>query len=209
MKTKTLLANGDRAMASLVLPALLLTGCQTVEDYSLSYRLWKNNDMQRTCEPAPNANLKVFERKDCRDSLIEYDEISESVDGVRRRAYFLGANVGRIATGKKPVFVPPSTSTSMSQVPVVNVRSIATNLTTSPCSRLIVVQDARGFSLHHDSEVDGPYNLPNYVESNGNVTRVVLTPLAVAGDAVMVGVVAGVVCFMNWVAPGAQVDPYR
>ena len=40
---------------------------------------------------------------------------------------------------------------------------------------------------------EGPYELPDYLKSNNTAARVLLTPLAVAADSLMVGLVASVV----------------
>ena len=40
---------------------LLGTGCETIEKYSLTYRLWDNGDLRKWSEPAPNPKLAMFE----------------------------------------------------------------------------------------------------------------------------------------------------
>jgi len=50
------------------------------------------------------------------------------------------------------------------------------------------------------------FDLPVYVETSGTPIRIVLTPFAVAGDTVMVGVVAAFVGFVLWVQCGAPTN---
>ncbi len=52
-------------------------------------------------------------------------------------------------------------------------------------------------------EFGATFDLPVYPETSGTLTRVVLTPLAVAGDTVMVGAVAAVVGCVLWLEGGA------
>jgi hypothetical protein len=56
---------------------LLLTGCTTVEKYSLTYRLWDNGDLRKWSEPAPNPNLALFEATNAADVLVQYDALKQ------------------------------------------------------------------------------------------------------------------------------------
>ncbi len=47
--------------------------------------------------------------------------------------------------------------------------------------------------LHHNGATEGPYELPIYLQGNATIVRVAMTPIAMIGDTVMVGLVAGVV----------------
>jgi len=40
---------------------LLATGCETVEKYSLTHRVWDNDDWCQFNQPMPNPNLALFE----------------------------------------------------------------------------------------------------------------------------------------------------
>ena len=53
--------------------ALLLTSCTTVEKYSLTYRVWDNDDWRKWSEPAPNPNLALFQSTNYTDVLVQYD----------------------------------------------------------------------------------------------------------------------------------------
>jgi len=58
------------------------------------------------------------------------------------------------------------------------------------------------YSLTHPPEPEATYDFPVYPETCGTPTRIALTPFAVAGDTVMVGLVSAVVGFLLWVQMG-------
>jgi hypothetical protein len=187
--------------------AIALTGCQTVQDYSLSYKLWSNSDMSSFAEPAPDPHLALFANGLGKDVLVQYDETSEKNEQVRRRAYFLQPNAKRIAQHKRPRFVDPQASGTMNPVPQTQTRPGVTNVVPGQTSLAAWSENDREFSLLRDGEVDGPYALPVYRESNGTLIRVTLTPFAVAGDTVMVGAVAAVVALVVACQSGLFVNP--
>src|SRR5690242_15975745 len=97
---------------------VLATGCTTVQDYSLTYKLWNNPEMRRFAEPAPEPHLALFASRKSDDVLVQYDEIREKDETVCRRAYFLRQNAERIARSEKPRFVEPQLASTMDTVPV-------------------------------------------------------------------------------------------
>jgi hypothetical protein len=78
-----------------VVCALLLTGCTTVENYSLTYRVWDNDDWRKFSEPAPNQNVALFEATNHACVLVEYDAFSEKHSAVTPGAPRLSRNVRR------------------------------------------------------------------------------------------------------------------
>src|ERR1041385_7724041 len=92
---------------------LLATGCTTVEDYSLTYKLWTNPQLRRFAEPAPEPHLALAAGRKNNDVLVQYDEILEQNDKVRRRAYFLRQNAERIGRREKPRFLNPQIASAM------------------------------------------------------------------------------------------------
>lgn len=179
--------------------ALLLTGCETVQDYSFTCRLWDSGDLRKFSEPAPDPHLAVFEATNGTDLLVQYDAISEKHSAVERRAFLLYSNESRVAAGQAPDWVALSNTNGMRPVSVVTDRDPA------PAeSQVYVVQSAEGRSLTvHRPERENTVDLPVYLETSGTATRIALTPLAVAGDTVMVGSVVGIVGFCLWVQSGA------
>jgi len=186
-----------------VVSVLLLTGCETVEKYSLTYRLWDNEDWRNFSEPAPHPNLALFEVTNHSDVLVQYDALSERHSTVTRHAYFLHLNQARIEAGTKPELVKPSATYGWKSIPLLPAPGDLTNRLPGLPAYAVVTNEGRGFTLFRPPETEATFELPVYAESFGTPTRVVLTPFAVAGDTVMVGVVAVVAGFFVWLEMGA------
>ena len=194
------------AMLPLVQAGLLLfvTSCQTVEDHSLTFRLWDNGELRKFSEPAPNPNLALFEATNHADVLVQYDAFSEKHSTVKRQAYYLQRNEARVAAGKKPKWVNLAAADGMKPVLVLPTQNVHTNPPPELPAYAVVTREGRAFTLYRPTESEATFDLPVYPETSGTPTRIVLTPFAVAGDAVMVGAVAAVVVFLLWVQSGAQ-----
>jgi len=182
---------------------LLLTGCETVENYSLTYRLWDNGDLSKFSEPAPNPKLALFESTNHVDVLVQYDALSDKHSAVTRRSYCLRPNQATIEAGKQPKWAEPPAPTGLQFIPVLSSPAAATNLPPEQTTYAVTTQEGRGFSLYRPGVSAETFDLPVYPESSGMVVRVALTPFAVTGDTLMVGAVAGVVAFYLWVDSGA------
>ena len=187
--------------------AICLTGCETVKECSLSYKLWSNNEMTHFAEPASDPHLALFANGLGEKVLVQYDETSEKNEPVRRRAYFLEPNAERIVQHKRPCFVDPQAIAAMSPLPRSQTRPGVTNVVPDHASPATWSDNGWEFSLLRNGEVDGPYALPVYRESNSTFVRVTLTPFAAAGDAAMVGVVAGVVALIGACESGMSITP--
>ncbi len=168
-------------------PALVLLlaglggGCESVEQVSLTARLW-NGTGYTFCEPAPNPELAVYRCPAQRDFLVEYNAISERDDQVRRRAYLLEAGQARIDNGQAPPWVRPGQS--QDGPPLVTFATTNNYVRLNP--------DRRSFTLFLTNGTAQAYNLPFYRDDHADITRVALTPLAVAGDVVIVGACGGI-----------------
>jgi hypothetical protein len=191
---------GTMAMTGL---ALALTGCETVENYSLTYRLWDNGDLRKWSEPAPDPKLALFEATNGAVILVQYDAFSEKHSTVKRRGYYLQQNEARIAAGKKPELVALSAADGMKPIAVLPTQGGITNLPPETLAYAVATKEGRGFTLYRPKESGVTADLPVYLETSGTPTRLLLTPFAVAGDTVMVGVVAAVVGFFVWLEMGA------
>jgi hypothetical protein len=181
---------------------VLLTGCATVEKYSLTYRLWDNSDLRKFSEPAPDPNLALFDATNRADVLVQYDALSEKRSTVKRRAYYLQSNQSRIAEGKKPKFVKPALADGMRSIPVLTPPS-ATNPPPQLTAYAVSGKEGRAFTLHRQTGSPARFELPVYCENSGTVAQVVLTPFALVGDTAMVGVALAFVGFLIWVQSGA------
>ena len=182
---------------------LLVTGCETVEKYSLTYRVWDNDDWRKFSEPAPNPNLALFKGTNRADLLVQYDAFSEKHSTVKRRAYYLHPNQARIAAGKKPKWVRPSVADGMKPIAVLPTQGAVTKPPPRLPAYAVATKAGRRFTLYRPTESETSFDLPVYAETSGTATRIVLTPFAVAGDTVMVGAVAAVVGFYWWLQSGA------
>ncbi len=189
-----------RLVAVLVLP---LTGCTTVEDYSLTYRVWDTDEWRKFSEPAPNPNLALFETTNHGDVLVQYDAFSEKRSTVKRLAYYLPPNQARTDPGTKPKLVNPSVADGMRPIPVLPAQAGLTHQAPEPSAYAVVTKEGRGFTLYWPTESASAFDLPVYAEASGTPTRVMLTPFAVAGDIVVVGTAATVVGFILWAQIGA------
>src|SRR6266496_4195126 len=95
-------------VAGFLLLSLALCGCETVRDYSVTYKVWNNEEWRHFAGPAPSPHLAIFETANGDDILVQYDEISDTNGRIRRRAYLLYPNLERIREGKRPDFVEPA-----------------------------------------------------------------------------------------------------
>jgi hypothetical protein len=181
----------------------LATGCETVEKYSLTHKLWATSDLSRYSEPAPNVNLALFDAADHHDVLVQYDAMSDKHCAIKRRAYFLEPNRQRVPTAQKPLFVDPATATGLRPIPLESAVDHGPTNAPSSTDYARLAKEGREFTLHRSGATPETFELPVYLENPGTCARVALTPFAVAGDAVMVGGVAAVVGLVGWLTIGA------
>jgi hypothetical protein len=168
--------------------APLATGCDTYRDSSLTGKLWNAGGVN-WCEPAPKPNIRIYAKPDDSDTLVTYDELREENGEVRRRAFFLLANLGRIEKGKKPIFIGLKKIEELKLLPVAEY-----SMTNAPPTGIIFVNpgpEEKAFTVVWAGQKMGPYNLPTYAEFGSRIRRVLLTPLAVTGDVVVVSVLVG------------------
>ncbi len=176
-----------------------LTGCRELNDWPLTYRLWDDRMLARFNEPADNPHLQLFQSARTNDVLVQYDEVREKNEKVRRRAFFLNPNLERLEGGKKPRFVSPRKSDNLQPIPLVSEPHAADN-----SQGLIGVVSSNGHevTLRDQGLALASFSLPVYETAGGRVERVILTPVAATCDVVMVGVVAGVILAYWWAANG-------
>jgi hypothetical protein len=198
-------AKNSAAMFRFVAAGLLLlgTGCETVEKYSLTYRLWDNDDLRKWSEPAPNPNLALFEATQGADILVQYDAMSEKHSAVVRRSYYLQQNAERVAAGKKPQLIRSPVPDRIRAIPVLPAQGDVSQPPAELPSYAVLTNGGRAFTLYRPLKSEATFDFPVYAETSGTPTRLMLTPLAVAGDTVMVGVGAAVVGFFVWLQIGA------
>ena len=187
--------------------ALLVGGCETVEDYSMSCKVWSPHEFSKWNEPEPNPHLALYETPDHSKLLVVYDAYSEKHSAAKRRAYYLQSNEARIGERKAPGFVDPAAAQGMQPIPVFEAKTLGTNLPTGLTNYAILAESGRSFTLHPQASPLGACELPVYQESSATALRVALTPVAVVGDVVMVGVVASVMALYLACATGFYYSP--
>jgi len=177
-----------------------LTGCRELNDWPLTYRLWDDRAFARFNEPADNPHLQLFQSARTNDVLVQYDEVREKNEKVRRRTFFLNPNLERLEGGKKPRFVRSSQADNLQPIPLVSELPAFDN-----SHRLIVVVSSHGHAvtLRDQGRELASFSLPVYETAGGKVERVILTPVAATCDVVIVGVVAGVIVAYAWASSGA------
>src|SRR5260370_5817823 len=165
-----------------------LTGCRELNDWPLTYRLWDDRMLARFNEPADNPHLQLFQSARTNDVLVQYDEVREKNEKVRRRTFLLNPNLERLEHGKKPRFVNPRKADNLQPIPLVSALAAADN-----SHRLIGVVSSPGHAvtLRDQGRELASFSLPAYETAGGKVERVILTPVAATCDVVIVGFLAG------------------
>jgi len=176
-----------------------LIGCREIHDWPLTYKIWDDRAFARFNEPADSPHLQLFQSARTNDVLVQYDEVREKNEKVRRRTFFLNPNLERLEHGKKPRFVNPRKADNLQPIPLVSELPAFDN-----SHRLIVVVSSHGHAvtLRDQGRELASFSLPVYETAGGKVERVILTPVAATCDVVIVGVVAGVVLAYLWAASG-------
>ncbi len=180
-----------------VLLAGLGSGCNTIQDHSLTYALWSDSRDASHCRPQADPKLKLFASEQPPDVLVEYDAVSDRSKGVQRRAYFLNANARRLADSKPPRFVEVRRETGLAPIPIVSAES-QTNSPVSTNVVFAVCQDGT-FTLYRPESSPEFCVLPYYQDGIivNSWKRVSLTPFVlteeVVVDTAVIGAVAAVV----------------
>ena len=178
---ETIDRRGWRGVALLVLLAAFGGGCETVEQVSLTYKLWDSDTLSYS-QPAANPELAVFLAPAEHDRLVEYNAISDQDGKVVRRAYFLAASEARMARGDAPHYVNPGKLAGLQRIP----NAVSTQ------AYVLAGRDGKTFTLFQPNQPPERHDLPFYQDDHGTLTRVALTPVAAAGDAVIIGAFGGV-----------------
>ena len=173
--------------------AALFTGCETAKE-GLTGSLWQSHHFTHFREPAPEARLAVFYAPAFDDYLVAYDSVRDDEDEPRRQSFFVIANEANLASHKKPSLISTN-GLGLVAVPLNGATNVFPHAT----------YDSR-LTIRTAEERFGPYPLPNYKESDGVAIKTALTPLAVAGDATIVGLVLGAVFGVAWWGSGVSID---
>ena len=159
-------------------PVLLLSGCATST-------LWQTGQFANFHEPATPPNLSLFKSSHPNDVLVEYDESRENDDFIRRRAYWLERNTGRVRDRQKPRFVSVDHGNDLIPIPLANSPPSTTPAGDGLCA--VASTNGQSFALYSIDQEKGPYQLPVYADASGRTKQVLLTPITVAADLTIIG----------------------
>jgi hypothetical protein len=184
---------------SLLLPLLLLVGCQGPGERGFTHQLWSERSFREFNAPASKPNVQLFEHQHRSDLLVCYNEVRE--DGlVQDRAFFLNKNLKRLEAGLKPRFVGKNATVGLHPVPVV----VNGSDDRVPPGNLYATfaEDSRQVTLRANNAELQSFRLPVYQTSSGTVQKALLTPLAVTGDVVVVGAYGVGIAAVAWLRAG-------
>ena len=172
-----------------------LTGC-------LTKRLWTEYPMDHYF-PSTNADLKLFHSADSTDVLVSYNEEHDKNAVVRRRAYYLFANLEKRAAGRKPNFINAPEIAELQPIPVE--LDSATNAS-SHAETVMWASYSPGthrFILFSGEGAINTYQLPSYTSFRSECGRLALMPLAVTGDVIICAGAAIAVAGFYYLQAGA------
>ena len=179
---------------ALLLP--LLPGCGSLQKCTFTGRLWSDEFLTNLHQPANDPGAKAFIKSDRKDVLITYDEQKESSDNIKRRAFYVLENQRLLEARKKPRFVVLKNATGLESVPIFwETNRFETN---SISSAVIFSTNQQSLQLILTNQNQGTFTMPFYEDGHSRQAQVLLTPLAVTGDAGMVAAIAGGVALLIW-----------
>jgi len=195
-------------LPTLLSALVLLCGCES----TLTYKAWHNTEANYL-EPARVPELKLFERTNGRaEILVVYHETSERSDKQWTRAFFLRQNESRLENRRRPVFTSPKKAGGLLPIPVsfeVLDSSIINTISNSVGPEkagghlyAILSTNPPSFTLYADRKAIATYSLPTYLDRRTTVKRVLLTPLAVTGDAGTAAAILGYYLLAGYIQSG-------
>ncbi len=181
-------------------------GCETSYP-SMTCGMWNHSTFRSFREPAPEPRLIVYQATNRADYLVTYDEFSEASGSLRRRAFYLEANQKRLQSGRRPRFARLPSPEKLHALPMSGASTAGPPGTPAgPASAAVLVEmmadDGRVFAVTTRDGRRTEVELPTYPAPAGETVRVLLTPLAVVGDAVVAATIVGI-----YVAAVVTVNP--
>jgi hypothetical protein len=168
--------------------AVLMTGCES----SFTYKLWKTEEFRHVREPASDPSVTVSYSERQKDFLISFDSVRDGGDAPQRLNFFLGENQERIEVRQKPNFIGTNKLVLM---------PVSLNAEKNILPRAIFEQR---LTIYTATGEIGPYALPHYAESTGVTAKILLTPLAVAGDVTCVSLFAAAIVGIGFFYSGVS-----
>jgi len=160
--------------------------------------LWAERDY---VVPSPIPHLVLSQTP--RGILVQYDAECERTGDIHHRAYYLQSNLSRIAKGQKPLFVDPAKEGPERVIPILNSSEPGPHRAEFFA---VCLTNGSTFTLYRGAKILGPCDLPVYKDGGETAKQVALTPLAVVGDASIVGALTAPI-WASWFAVGAAANP--
>jgi hypothetical protein len=158
------------------------SGCDTVRNDSLTAKLWHDTSF---VVPSPDPKLAISQTP--KGILVQYDAVSERSGEIKRHAYLLEPNLGRIAKRQKPVFTDPAKAGPRLAIPIFT-KTIPGPA--RPEMYVVCSTNFSTFSIYSGKLSLGPCDLPVF-NDRSTAKELALTPLAVTGDASVIAAVLG------------------
>lgn len=178
-----------KSLARTIPLAVLLAfaaGCATDDSIFLTQRLWQSGTFQHFNEPAPEPRVTIHRSAQPPDYLVAYDEVREKDGRIRRRAFYLKANLKRIPP-RRPAFVSPAKSAGL-----------------EPVSAGAIIADDGRMQLREADGTRIDFSLPTYQTRGATALKILITPFAVTGDTIIVGSILGVFVASAYVQGGCH-----
>jgi hypothetical protein len=172
-----------------------LTGCED----TLTGQLWERDGALNHSGPAPYPDLKIYQTANHKDFVVQYDEVDEGNAIIKRRAYLLDANEGRVESGRRPHFIRIANLKRLEAIPVETNSAPDAKTTNSAGLRAVMVDYRHFVVLSNGDEIRSSF-LPAYINRRDQAWRIALTPVAVTGDVVIVCAVTAAVLGMIYLA---------
>lgn len=152
--------------------------------------LWSDENYEAFHQPAPNADLHLYQSQKQNDILVVYKEQSERNEHVHTRAYWLNRNQIRVADQSRPFFISKKAARDLPAVPIFD--SMPTNEYEIQ-SLYVVCGTNQSFTVFCGNREVGSYSLPMYDAERPIAEKIALTPVTMTADAAIAAAVAGVV----------------
>lgn len=194
----------SRLVAAALAAVLAATsiGCQTTAPICLTQRLWETPDLQGHYRPAPDPKLELFLRASGRELLARYDELRERDARVRSRGLLLRADVQERSASVRPCFVSPTPPRDATRLPVL---AVGAPRVAEPHARWST--DTKEFFVNVPGWDSSARHLPEYEDHKNPAGKILLTPFAALGDAVIYSVLIGsIVGIMLWESGGGSIE---
>jgi hypothetical protein len=167
-----------------LLASMLGTGCTVA--------LWRNEMLDTWNEPATDSHMRLYQSQPPEKILVIYDEYCDRRNAMRPRAYWLNENQPQPEHPRTPHFVSTNSAAGLTAIPVFLAPPKPADL---PPLYAVAATNGQSFSLYSGGIKTASYDLPSYNDGTGEVEKVLLTPVTIAGDLTIIGAVAGYIYF--------------